>query len=69
MLLGHIVCKDGVCVDLAKITMILNMEPPTTVKQLRSALSHIGYYRRFICNYALIISSLENLLKKVERFV
>lgn len=47
-LFGHIVCKDGVSVDLAKVAVIVNMDPPNNVKQLQSTLGHIGYYRRFI---------------------
>jgi len=35
-LLGHIVCKDGVCVDPVKVAEIVNMEPPNNVKQLPS---------------------------------
>jgi hypothetical protein len=33
-LLGHIVCREGVLVDPTKVAVILNMPPPTTVKQL-----------------------------------
>lgn len=31
-LLGHIVFKDGVCVDPAKVAKIVNMDPLTNVK-------------------------------------
>jgi hypothetical protein len=31
-LLGHIVCREGVLVDPAKVVVILNMPPPTTSK-------------------------------------
>ena len=68
-LLGHIICKDGVCVDRVKVVAIVHMEPPCNIKQLRSTLSHTGYYTRFIKNYASITTLLENLLKKMEEFV
>jgi hypothetical protein len=29
--LGHIVCKHGLLVDLAKIVVIVNLPPPTSV--------------------------------------
>ena len=67
-LLGHVVCKQGVCVDTAKVAVITHMEAPETVKQLRALLGHTGYYRRFIRNYAKITAPLEKLLRKSEVF-
>ena len=43
-LLGHVVCKQGVCVDPAKVAVIVHMEAPETVKQLRALFGHTGYY-------------------------
>ena len=40
MLLGHIVCKEGLLVDQANILLILSLPPPTNVKQLRVTLGH-----------------------------
>jgi len=67
-LLGHIVCREGVLVDLSKVVAILNMPPPTSAKLLHSTLGHTGYYHRFIRRYATITSPLEILLKKSELF-
>jgi hypothetical protein len=67
-LLGHIVCQEGVLVDLAKVAVIVNMLPPMSAKQLCSTLGHTGYYRRFIRIYSNITAPLENLLKKAEMF-
>jgi hypothetical protein len=67
-LLGHIVCKEGVLVDPAKFAVILNMQPPTSAKVLRSTPRHIGYYHRFIRRYETITASLDKLLKKFELF-
>jgi hypothetical protein len=55
-------------VDRAKVVVILIVPPPTITKQLRSNLSHTGYYRRLIRSYASIIAPLEQLLKKYEVF-
>ena len=66
--LGHVVCKQGVYVDPTKVAMIIHMEALETVKQLRALLGHIGYYRRFIRNYAKITAPLKNLLWKSEVF-
>ena len=68
-LIGHIIYKDGVCVDATKVTIIMNMSSPTSVKQLHSTLGHTGYYRWFIRNYLLITAPLEKLLKKAEHFL
>jgi hypothetical protein len=51
ILLGHIVCKQGVLVDPAKIVVIVNIPPPKSVRQLRATLRHIGYYWKFIKEY------------------
>lgn len=55
--------------DPAKVAVILNMPPPTSIKQWRSTLGCMGYYHRFIRNYALITTPLEKLLKKTEPFI
>ena len=48
MLLGHIVYKQGMLVDLANIALILSLSPHTKVQMFRAALGHTGYYRMFI---------------------
>jgi hypothetical protein len=40
ILLGHVVCKQGLLVDPAKIVVILDLQPLTSVKQLRETLGH-----------------------------
>lgn len=50
--------------DLAKIVIILNLEPSRSVKQLCSTLGHTGYYKKFIKNYAQITVPMEEILKK-----
>jgi len=55
-------------VDPVKITVILNLEAPRSVKQLRATLGHTGYYRKFIKGYAQITTPMEKLLKKDVTF-
>jgi hypothetical protein len=43
VLLGHIVCKQGLLVDSFKIAIIVDLPRPTSVRQLRIALGHTGY--------------------------
>ena len=64
MLLGNIVCKEGMLVELIKIVLILSLPPPTNVKMLQATLGHTGYYRKFIKVYGAITTPMEKLLKK-----
>jgi hypothetical protein len=40
ILLGHVVCKQGLLVDPTKIVFIVNLPPPKSVHQLKSTLGH-----------------------------
>jgi hypothetical protein len=64
VLLGNIVCKKGLLVDPSKISIIVDLPPPTSVRQLCTTLGHTGYYRKFIKGYAQITTPMEKLLKK-----
>ena len=50
-LLGHVVCSQGLMLDPTKIIVIINLEVPRSVEQLRATLGHTGYYRKFIKGY------------------
>jgi hypothetical protein len=54
-MLDHVFCKQELLVDSAKIAVIMDLEPPTLVKQMRDSLGHKGYYRKFIKGYAQVI--------------
>jgi hypothetical protein len=66
--LGHIVCKQGLLVDPAKIAIIVSLPPPKIFHQLRETLGHIGYYRNFIKGYMKITAPMEKLLRKDTKF-
>jgi hypothetical protein len=68
VLLGHIVCKQGLLVDSSKIVIIVDLPPPTSVRPFRTVLGHTRYYRKFIKGYAHITTPMENLLKKYFQF-
>ena len=66
--LGHIVSKDGLRVNPENTDKIRNCKSPTNVKQVRSALGMMGYYRKFVKDYAKIAQPLNDLLKKDTKF-
>ena len=62
--LGHTVTPEGIRPNPSKIKAIQNYPIPKTTKEIKSFLGLIGYYRRFICNYAKIVFPLTKCLKK-----
>jgi len=55
-------------VDPTKITVIVNLEAPKNIKQLRAMLGHTRYYRKFIKAYVKITTPMERVLKKDTTF-
>ena len=68
ILMGHVVCRDRILMDLAKIEINVDLPPPTLVKQLRTTLGHIGYYIKFIWGYVEVTVPMEKLLNKYAKF-
>lgn len=66
MYLGHIVSREGVTTDPAKIQAIIEWPPPSTIKTLWGFLGLTGCYRKFIPGYGKICQQLYNLTKKDE---
>ena len=62
-LLGHIISKDGIRIDLARIEAILQIQHPRSIRQLQAFLGKINFLRRFISNIEKLIRSLNNMLK------
>ena len=55
-------------VDTTKIAIIVNLPPPTSVKQLRTMFGHTGYYRKFIKGYAQITAPMEKLMRRDAKY-
>lgn len=62
--LGHLISKQGVEADPAKISCMLQWPLPSTLKGLRGFLGLIGCCRKFSRNYGAIAGSLTTMLKK-----
>ena len=66
--LGHMISAAGLEVDQAKVSIIRDLMPPTTIKGIRSFLGHAGFYRRFIRDFSKIARPLCRLLEKDTKF-
>ena len=64
IVLGHIVSEKGIEVDRAKIEVIENLKPPKTIREVRSFLGHVGFYRRFIKDFSKITKPVESSMSK-----
>jgi hypothetical protein len=69
MLLGHVVCKEGLLLDQEEIATIVDMLNPTYVRDLCANLGHIGYYRKFIRSYAKVVALLVKIFCKDTKYV
>jgi hypothetical protein len=48
--------------------IIFYLHPPTSVRQLCTALGHTGYYRKFIKGYAQITTPMAKILNNDSKF-
>ena len=68
IVLGHMISAVGLEVYQAKVSIIRNLMPPTTVKGIRSFLGYVAFYRRFIRDFSKIARPLCRLLEKDIKF-
>ena len=66
--MGHIISEEGVSVDLKKIEAIMNWPTPKNVKNLRSFMGLVGYYRRLIEGFSKVAHPVTSLQKKGIKF-
>lgn len=62
--LGHIITPSGVKPNPAKINAIKNFSIPNIQKEIKSFLGLLGYYRRFIKDFAKATKPMTTCLKK-----
>lgn len=65
--LGHIVTPEGVKPNPEKIKVIQNWPLPKNEKELKGFLGTMGYYRKFIKDFAKIAKPLTQQLRKGEK--
>ena len=66
--LGHVISADGVRPNDDRVAALTCMLMPTDIKQLRSLLGGLSYYRKFLPNMAHHIRPITALLKKGAAF-
>lgn len=67
--LGYVLGESGIRTDPEKVSAILLCTAPSTVKEVRRFLGMVGWYRRFISNFAQIVAPISDLLKKNARAI
>jgi hypothetical protein len=67
--LGHVVSKNRLAVDPAKVQVMVEWERPTSVREIRNFLGLVSYYRRFIEGFSSLSRPLTALTKKNAPFV
>lgn len=63
-LIGHIVSKQGITIDLERVSVILAFPLPNHKKGLQRFLGRINFLRRFILDIANLLKPLTAMLKK-----
>ena len=69
IVLGHLVSSKGLEVDKAKVEVIQDLALPKSIRELRSFLGHVGFYRCFIQDFAKFSKPLTSLLWKEKDFI
>ena len=63
-LLGHIISKEGIRIDLDKVKGILKVEELRRKKEIQSFLGQVNFLRRFIPSFAEILMDITDMLRK-----
>ena len=66
--LGHEIGLGTLAPSMSKCMAIKDMAPPTNKRQVRRFLGTVGYYRRYVCNFASLALPLTDLLRKNVKF-
>ena len=67
--LGHVLSAEGISPDPDGIQAIKQLRPPCNIKELRSVIGSLNYFKNFLDNYAEILTPLSDLLKKNVTFM
>lgn len=65
--LGHVIDKNGIHTDQAKVECIVEYPAPKSVKEVRRFIGFSGWYRRFIYDFATVSAPITDLLKEPKK--
>ena len=67
--LGHTVTPEGIrpCGD--KVKVVQELQPPTTVREVKGLIGFASYYRRYVPNFSKLVRPLTSLTKKNRVFI
>ena len=65
--LGHIISPEGISFLYEKVKGLQDLQPPTSLRQLRHFLGLLNYCRRFIPHCANLLSPLSDLLRNRKK--
>lgn len=68
LFLGHVISRNGVRAPQDRIKAIQDYSPPRSAKSLRRFLGLIGWFRKYIPQFASVVDPLFYLLKKDVKF-
>ena len=67
-LLGHIITKQGIVVDLERVKAIAQIPLPRSKKTMQYFLGKINFVRKFISDFAQIVKPLQGMIKNNAMF-
>ena len=67
--LGYNITQSGISPLESKTSSIMSLQPPNTLKKLRSFLGSVHYFSKFIPNLAQICHPLRPLLRKSTKYI
>ena len=62
--LGHIISKEGIRIDLDRVSAILKVEEPRRKKEVQYFIGQVNFLRRFIPSFVEILMNITNMLRK-----
>ena len=69
IVLRHLVSTKGLKVDKTKVKVIQDLALPKSIREQRSFLGHIGFYRQFVRDFEKVSKPLTSLLCKEKYFI
>ncbi|XP_063361755.1 uncharacterized protein LOC134650752 [Cydia amplana] len=67
--LGHVITQQGVSTDPDKVSAVLEMKEPGTLKHLRTFLQTCSWFRKFIPNFSKVSEPLTRLTRKKQVWI